>query len=266
MSCSKIKPSTGSISKKSKLLMIKKHIYKSREELYEAVANRCAQQVTRGIEKQGRASLVVPGGSTPAPVFKKLSAMSLNWHNVKVAPSDDRWVSNEHEQSNEKLIRETLLTDKAEKAEFVSLKTDFSSPQKGCRQAEANFNQIEKPIDLVLLGMGGDGHFASLFPGVKNFDKATALDSKEKCIAIDATGCSVAGSLTDRISLTLAAILDSHVVALLITGDEKLNVIENAMKEADTEVEPTVDEDVASYPIVKLLKQTKTPIEIYWAA
>lgn len=245
--------------------MITKYFFKSREELYEAVANRCAQQVTRGIEKQGRASLIVPGGSTPAPVFEKLSAMSLNWHNVKVAPSDDRWVSNEHNQSNEKLIRETLLIDKAEKAEFVSLKTNYPSPQEGRQQAEENFNQIEKPIDLVLLGMGGDGHFASLFPGIQNFDEATELGGRDKCVAIDATGCPVAGSLTDRISLTLAAILDSHVVALLITGKEKLDVVEKAMKEATSEAESTSNERVDSYPITKLFKQSKTPVEIYWA-
>ena len=83
--------------------MIKEIRCDSREELFTKVANKCASRLTRGVEKQGRASFVVPGGTTPAPMFELLSNMSLDWHNILVAPSDERWIPVDHEASNQRL-------------------------------------------------------------------------------------------------------------------------------------------------------------------
>ena len=239
-----------------------KKIYKfeSREKLFEAVANRCAQQISRGIEKQGRANIIVPGGTTPAPVFEKLAAMSLDWHNVSIIPSDDRWVDATHTQSNQKLISESFLRDKASKAVLIPLKNEAVTPQAGVEQCEANLEEVIRPYDFVLLGMGNDGHFASLFPGISNLTQGLNLNNCNKAIAIDASGCPVAGEITDRISLTLSTLVDSHVIAILVTGEEKLKVIDACFEQVNANAV-----DAESFPMTHLLKQSKTPVEIYWA-
>lgn len=235
--------------------MIKQIFCETREELFTKVANKCASRLTRGVEKQGRASFVVPGGTTPAPMFSKLSQMSLDWHNILVAPSDERWLDTSHAQSNQRLIEESLLINNATKARLMPLKTDAETPALGEAVAEQNISELEQPFDVCLVGMGNDGHFASLFPGTPQLAEALDPENPKKCIGIDATGCPVAGENTQRMSLTLSAILNSKLIILLITGEEKLKVVKQAM---DT---------LAPFdqPISALFHQNQTPIEIYWA-
>ncbi|WP_196140253.1 6-phosphogluconolactonase [Aliikangiella sp. G2MR2-5] len=234
---------------------MKEFHYKSRDELYKKVAERCAQGLTRGVEKRGRASFVVPGGSTPAPVFGLLSEMSLDWHNVFVAPSDERWVDTSHAQSNEGLINRTLLVNKASKARLMPLKNEAATPELGEIDSEKSISLLERPFDITLLGMGPDGHFASLFPGSAQLSDALNPSLEKPCIGIDATGCPVAGEYTERMSLTLSAILNSRLIILLITGDEKLSV----MREAKENYAPELT------PISALLNQSDTRLEIHWA-
>ena len=226
-----------------------------RQSLYDSVANRIASLLTRGIEKRGRASFIVPGGSTPAPVFEKLSNLSLLWHNVLVAPSDERWVSVEHEQSNQNLIQRSLLINHAAKAQIMSLKNTAETASEGELAAAKSISVLPQPYDVVMLGMGNDGHFASLFPNSKPIAAAMDPESDKKCIAIDASGCPVAGEYPHRMSLTLSAILDSQLIILLVTGKEKLAVLRQAAQENDP----------LSKPVAALLTQRKTPLEIYWA-
>jgi len=235
--------------------MVQEFLCDSREALFEKVAKRCALQLTRGVEKQGRASFIVPGGSTPGPVFERLSKMSILWHNVLVSPSDERWISTEHEASNQKLIEQTLLINQAADARLMPLKNDAATPAEGELQAEKNVSELEQPFDVTMVGMGGDGHFASLFPGCPQIEEALDPKLTKKCIGIDATGCPVAGDYPFRMSLTLSAILNSKVVILLVTGKEKLDVIRQAAKANNP-----LDKPVAS-----LLNQNDTPVEVYWA-
>ncbi len=227
----------------------------SREELYLKVANQCAVQLNRGVEKYGRASFIVPGGTTPAPVFEKLSNMSLDWHKILVAPSDERWVEPEHEQSNQGLIKSKLLVNHASKAGLMALKNEAQTPKLGEVIAEKNIGNLAQPFDVVLLGMGGDGHFASLFPGIPELSQALDINNENKCIGINAEGCSVAGDYTQRMSLTLSALLNSKLIILMITGAQKLQLLDDATKQNDS----------MNLPITALINQTKTPLEIYWA-
>jgi 6-phosphogluconolactonase len=225
---------------------IQEFLCDDRASLYDKAANRIASQLTRGIEKQGRASFIVPGGTTPAPVFERLSNISLLWHNVLVAPSDERWLPVTHEHSNQFLINQTLRVNHAADAQLMSLKN---------AAVTARISVLPQPFDVVVVGMGNDGHFASLFPGSKPI--ADALDPKQvkKCMAIDATGCAVAGQYPERMTLTLSAILNSKLIMVLMTGKEKLNVL----RQAEAEKDPLLK------PIAALLMQQQTPVEIYWA-
>ena len=234
---------------------IKNFLYSTREELFQKAANQCAAQITRGVEKQGRASIAVPGGSTPAPVFELLSKMSLDWHNVLVAPTDERWVDVSEPTSNQKLLQETLLVNQAKSARLMAMKNSAATAFQGQSESEQSINELDRPFDLVMIGMGNDGHFASLFPGSSPFEQAMDLENTKRCVAIDATGCPVAGENTERMSLTLSAVLDARLVMILITGNEKLEVLRSAEKENNP----------CTKPIAALLNQNKTPVEVYWA-
>ena len=235
--------------------MSKEYLLNNREHLYQAVANRCALLLNNQIEQQGKASFIVPGGTTPAPVFEKLSQMPLHWSKISVAPSDERWIAVEHEQSNQFLLTQKLLINNASVAQLVSLKNAAKTPTEGESQTEISIGQLEQPFAVTMLGVGNDGHFASLFPGSPQIEAALDLKQQKSCIGINAEGCPVAGAFTQRMSLTLAKLIDSQVVILLITGQPKLDVIRQA----------AVHKDNWTLPVSALLAQTKTPVEIYWA-
>jgi len=228
--------------------------FSDRESLFEAVAIRCQQQLSNVIAEQGIASFIVPGGSTPAPVFERLSKTNLDWKNITIALSDERWLERDHQQSNQRLIESTLLINQAKNARFVAMKNEIKEASLGEKDCNFAYQKILSPFSLTLLGMGADGHFASLFPGINNLESALAPDNEKQCISIDATGSEVAGDYPERMSLTLSAILKSEVIVLLITGKEKLKVIENSQKESSSK----------KYPISKLINQKQSPVEIYW--
>jgi 6-phosphogluconolactonase len=232
-----------------------KIICSNREELYKAATSRIAELLKEAVENNSKASFIVPGGTTPAPVFEQLSALPLPWSNISVTPSDERWIDVELEQSNEYLIKNTLLINQAAEANFVPLKNKAETALLGEKATEKGLKDLKRPSTVTILGMGPDGHVASLFPGCPQIDDALELNSKKSCIAIDATGCAVAGSYTERMSLTLASLIDSDLVILLFTGQEKLDVLNQAMRERKR----------SNLPIAALLAQSKTPVEVYWA-
>ncbi len=233
----------------------KEFLFTQRDALYKHVANECATQILRGVEKQGKASIVLAGGTTPEPVFNRLNKMSLWWHNVQVVPSDERWVDVDHEQSNQGLLQRSLLIKHAASAKIIPLKNKAATPASGQVECEKSLGEIESPFDFVLLGMGADGHFASLFPDCAQLTESLNLNQTKKCIAIDATGCPVAGAFPKRMSLTLSAIVNSKKIILIITGKEKLEVLRCAMRENNP----------SDKPVAALLNQNRTPVDICWA-
>jgi len=235
--------------------VIKEHIFKSQNELIASVAEQIKNTITLAIAKKGKASIVVPGGSTPAPVFKRLSKMDLDWQKVHITLSDERWLPIDHPHSNQNLLHSQLLVANASNANLLSLKSDADTPQAGLAEVEQRLQQAGGKFDLVLLGMGTDGHFASLFPGISNLSQALDIKRKEKCIAINASGCPVAGDYPMRISLTLSALTNSERMMLMITGQQKLDVVREAL----------VDKNPLSKPIAALFNEAQTPVEIYWA-
>ena len=231
------------------------YIYEDREELYKAVAVKCATELNRDVYERGMASIVVPGGTTPAPVFEKLSQIPLPWDKVSIVPSDERWIATDHQQSNQYLIEQRLMINHASAAQLIGLKNDAETAEEGEVQTELALEQIELPFTVTVLGMGNDGHFASLFPGCPKIQEALDLNQQKKCMAINAESNPAAGEFTQRMSLTMASLINSKLIIILITGQRKLDLI----READQGLE------IFESPISALLAQTQTPIEIYWS-
>lgn len=177
---------------------------------------------------RGHASLMVSGGSSPKPLYERLSKVNLDWSKVSVSLVDERWVDPGHAGSNEDFIRENLIQNEAAAATFFGLKTAHASIEAGLAFAEARFKDIDRPFDVCVMGMGSDAHTASWFPNSKGLTEALSLDNQNILCAVDATGAPVAGDHPHRITLTLRAVLDSHSVVLFIPGDAKRAVFDAA--------------------------------------
>ncbi|GAA61882.1 6-phosphogluconolactonase [Pseudoalteromonas sp. BSi20652] len=211
------------------------------------------QSLRDGIKNDGRAVLMVSGGSSPAPAYKHLSTLDLDWQHVDVAMVDERWVEPNHEKSNEAFIKSTLLQNHGAAANFITMKNDADTALQGASDCENAFGELKRPFDVTILGMGPDGHTASLFPNAEGLDNG--LTSDNLVCAINAIQSDVTGSITERMSLTLNAIAQSKVVKLLISGDEKLAVYKQAKAGGD----------VNDMPLRAVLNHPSINIEVYWA-
>ncbi len=235
--------------------MIKEFLFENRQQLFAQLSKDCRNHLQHSLIANDSTSLLVSGGSTPAPLYKALSKTDLDWQRIHVALVDERWVDQEHDASNEALIRHSLLINNALKAPFTGMKTSAPSAKEGQAETEIAYQKLPKPFSVILLGMGSDGHTASLFPHAEGLE--TALDEKNTQLtaAITAKQSEVTGVNTERLTLTLTGLLQSDRLILLITGDEKLSVFRQAMS----------DGPVEDMPIRALLRQNTVPFEIYWA-
>ena len=220
--------------------------FSSRERLDRELAREIASQLRQDIELRGAASLAVSGGSTPKGMFHQLSLCDLDWSRVDLIVVDERWVSPSSADSNECLVRENLLQNRASCARLHSLKTSHAEPEAGLAELHDRLTQISKPFSVVVLGMGGDGHTASWFPQASNLK---ALLDPGGSAALAVTDPVTAAHL--RMTLTLPAVLNSRGIVIHITGEEKKSVLERAVEEG--------------FPIATILEQTATPVTIWWA-
>ncbi|WP_114195115.1 6-phosphogluconolactonase [Edaphovirga cremea] len=212
-------------------------------------AKKIADSLRQGIIDNGRAGLVVSGGRTPLGLFEQLTQQELDWSHVVITLADERWVEPDNASSNEKLVRKNLLKGHAAKARFIPLKNSQSTPFDGEELTEQALSKFPWPADVVILGMGDDGHTASLFPGATNLNPALALDSGRLCM-----GMTPLTAPLDRITLTLPALLDSRHIYLHLVGDSKRDVYEQAAQGTD----------VNEMPVRAVLGQQKTPVDVYW--
>lgn len=201
--------------------------YPDREMMYMSLANRIAGQLSQHLRVQDRASLCVPGGSTPAPVFDMLSGSELDWPRVAVFLNDERWVDGEHRRSNSRLLHRHLLQGKAQAARYIDLYTGDAEPDQAV-PGLAEMIAAQLPITVLVLGMGTDMHTASLFPSASE----TVL-----ALAPDAPPVMAIHSVKDepRITLTAPALHNALNTHLLITGADKREALERAQKLDPTE-------------------------------
>ena len=224
------------------------NFFDSRDEASHAAAIRIAEALVRRLGAQGRASVVVSGGTSPAGVFAGLATKELDWSGVHVILSDERWVPADHEDSNERLVRDTLLTAMARDAKLLPVYKAGVTVEERCAELNDELRQAPFPFACALLGMGEDGHFASLFPDADTLEEGLDADSPRLCVPVN-----TAASPHPRVSLTLSALSRSDEILLLIFGDGKRAVYESAKRDAN------------GHPVSHLLRQKRAPVHVYWA-
>ena len=202
--------------------------FDSRGALQAAAGDIVEQVLSEAINARGRAVLMASGGSTPGPVYQRLSTADLDWAKVTVGLADDRWVPADSDASNERLLRSTLLTHAGAEASFLPMKTSDDDPFEAVDEVDATYRGAASAIDLLLLGMGPDGHTLSWFAEARGLDDAMRPDGDAMVAAIDAPQTEVTGPHTRRMTLTANAVSSARHVLLLITGQEKRSIYETA--------------------------------------
>jgi 6-phosphogluconolactonase len=212
-------------------MSLQTHEFTSTEALNEEFATKIIAILQIAIAEKGQASLIVSGGNTPKPLFAALSQADLDWSKVVISLADDRWVDTNDAASNDKLVREHLLVGNAAAATFISLKHNFADANDAVSACEAALSNVTMPFDVLILGMGEDGHTASLFPCSKELQAGLDLNSGKKYIAVQPTTAP-----HQRMSLTLPALLASSHIFLHLTGAAKQAVVAQALASTETQM------------------------------
>ncbi len=194
-----------------------------------AAASAIHDRLTYRLRLKGEASLVVTGGRSPGEAYDMLSGAPLDWAKIDVTLSDERFVDTDSPDSNERLVRERLLQCRAARARFTGLRGAAATPQQAAADAAAALSGWG-PFEVVMLGMGEDGHIASLFPGSPDLAKGMARTSPP-CLAI-AQG-EGAPPEQPRLSLSLPRLASSRLVIILASGSKKRRVLEQAEEGGD---------------------------------
>jgi 6-phosphogluconolactonase len=187
------------------------------------LANQIAGEINTCLIQHDWASLAVPGGTTPGPIFDALCDADLDWSRVHVMLTDERWVPEDHERSNTRLIRQRLLVERAAEAVYVPLYRDTATPEEALDDLTAAILP-ELPISILLLGMGADMHTASLFPGADRLADALRKD------APPVLPMRAPGAPEPRVTLTAPVLTDAMTTHVVITGTDKRAAIEKARK------------------------------------
>lgn len=195
--------------------------YPDREALYMGLADRLSSELGETLRLEGRASLCVPGGSTPGPVFDLLSASRLDWDKVTVFLNDERWVPESSERSNGRLLKNRLLVERAAAATVLPLYADTPEPEGAIPDLAAAI-EAQLPISVLLLGMGADMHTASLFPGADRLAEALAPDAPV-LVPMRAPGAEEA-----RVTLSARVLSAALRIHVLITGEDKRAALDEA--------------------------------------
>jgi len=226
------------------------HRFNALEIAAAALAAQVAALLREALQLRGHAGLLVPGGRTPTALFRALRRWEMDWSQVQVSLTDERWVAPGDSASNESLVRRELLVEQSATAQFVPLHNAAPSAAAGTDVSWRGLSRIPRPFDAVVLGMGEDGHFASLFPGAPGLAAALDADGRGACVAMRAPVAP-----TDRISLNLGALRDARRLFLLVSGEGKRVLIESAAQQPPE----------LSLPITSLLALRDPAPEIYWA-
>ncbi|HEY0646704.1 6-phosphogluconolactonase [Phenylobacterium sp.] len=210
--------------------------YPTADALAEAASHAVSARLAEALRLRGRAGLVATGGRSPGPVYDRLADADLDWNRVIVTLSDERCVEPDDPASNAKLVRERLGQRGGRRAHLLAL---WPEPESAALAALL-------PFDAVMLGMGEDGHIASLIPGDPGLEDALSTSDLTRPVPAGLGKPPVA-----RITLTLRALVDARAIFLLIAGETKRGVVQRALAGEDL-------------PVGRLISQSKAPIRIFW--
>lgn len=222
--------------------------FAKREDLVRELAHKISQALSKAIRQNREAFLAVSGGSTPKRLFHQLASTSIAWEYVRIILVDERWVDHESDQSNEKLVRDYLLQDRAKKATLIPLKTGAETAKEATQFLNSRLEKLCDRLDVVLLGMGTDGHTASFFPGDEALDDALTLG---QCVC----ATTAPNEPKERITLCRSFLLSCRDLFLHIEGTEKKAVFEKAVTLQDSNI----------MPIFAMMQQENPRLKVYYA-
>jgi 6-phosphogluconolactonase len=223
--------------------------YDSLDELAGAVAGDVGFIIESAVDARDASLIAIPGGTTGPAVFRRLAAQALPWTKVTIIPTDDRLVPMEDERSNVRAIAKAFLPSGAR---VIPIAADIADYKLAGNSADARLQDLPWPPDLVWLGMGKDGHTASIFPGA---DLQAALDAPKARRAIGVMPDPLpAEAPVARVTLTRSAILSARTILITITGDEKRSVLEQAIADGQS----------SKLPIGRVLAEVDQPIDVHW--
>lgn len=210
------------------------HGAESPAQLAEGLAASIAGQLDQRLSVAPRASLILSGGRTPVPLFHALQGRPLDWSRIDLSLADERWVDESDERSNAALVAEHLMQGAAARARFISLKQPGKSPEAALPDIERSLDVCSWPPDALVLGMGNDGHTASLFP-----------DAPELCAAMDNTNARAlvmhpASQPLARVTLAPSLLRSARFTVLLIQGEDKLQTLARACNDPQAVLEMPV--------------------------
>ncbi|MCL1633803.1 6-phosphogluconolactonase [Luteimonas sp. SX5] len=228
---------------------VKFHAYPDADAWASACAGALAAIVRRDLERNGHARLLLSGGTTPAPVYRALSKTPLHWNKVDIALVDERWLQPDDADSNARLVRDTLLQNHAKAAHFEPMTRVGRTLEEAVATANAH---ARRQASAAVLGMGEDGHTASLFPGAR--DLARALASHSDYVSFDASGCPGAGAWPLRITLTPQGLSKARERMLLVRGESKRKLLDRV---------PDSD-DIGRMPVRAAFTTPGAALQIHW--
>lgn len=225
--------------------------YDDAAEMAAAVAGDIAFVIESAIDARGACVIALAGGKTPLPIYEKLAATKLDWKRVTIIPTDERIVPLGDPLSNITAIGKAFLPKGARVIPIVSeAAKDYRAAGKA---ADARLGDLHWPLDLCLLGVGTDGHTASIFPGA-DYEEAIAGPRERRALGVMPDPLP-ADAPVARITLSRAAIVSARALTLAVTGAEKRKVIEAAIKQGPS----------SAYPIGRVLADAELPVDIHWS-
>jgi len=226
--------------------------YESADEMADAVAGDIGFIIESAIDARGAAVIALAGGKTPLPIYEKLAKAKIDWKRVTIIPGDDRIVPLGDPLSNVTAIGKIFIPKGARVIPLVSDKApDYKAAG---RSADALLQDVHWPLDLCLLGVGGDGHCASIFPG-PDFDEALNGPKERRALGVMPDPLPPEAPVA-RVTLSRSAIITARALMIAITGEAKKEVLEAAIEQGAS----------SSYPVGRVLADVELPVDIHWAA
>lgn len=223
--------------------------FSNRQACERALLDDVTARLSETLQQSGQVAVALAGGNTPKAFYSQLSEVEIPWQKVKVSLTDERWVDAEHPDSNERMIKQTLLKNKAKSCQFFGLKNSEATPMAGQLSTADLLNKTLTTIDYAILGMGDDGHFASIFPNMENTEQLLDLNQTAPCLPACPEGKPA------RMSLTLSYLLKAKCLYVFVCGEAKRAVIESMQQ-------PTPE---TLLPIYYLIHQNVCPVKFYWS-